>query len=419
MITTSPRYVPREKDPRRRRRIMGITALLVSAAFLVSWLFWPRPKVINTGLDYCSLSESVLYDRVVQAISGSAYTVDDYYLYGDALGFGKDAYQTQGNTIKGKVVTALDVCSGTSLRWFASDKIDQQIPLQSLDSGFWVISVIDNMAQRPLVSSTLIDETFYPVRTQRTEVSIFADKDLFVHDQTQDRVLADNYVMIGVRSSDNEDVYDVAIDPYGNLYQSDGTVDRGAQNHGIDETEMTYQIAMAMKEQLTQMGLRVLLVRNETEVIDRDGQNGRYARAYAAQAKYYIELQLMEAYNEVETGYALVYSAYASDQFAHQVELALNSAGCPPLQYSYGGPDSPLMTMVDDQGYDRRTLIRNTGGQALEASGFDTENGMEALSIEIARISNPTDAQLIGEHPEAVAQALSSGIMNALGLAQE
>ena len=259
------------------------------------------------------------------------------------------------------------------------------------------------------------------------------------------------YMYIGVnytRLPDN--VYDVVIDP------GHGGSDVGAEYGKYNEADLTIKIAKAVKEELEDLGLKVLLTRDGTEgeeynVYSVYDSNGRVNMVGDSKAKYVFSIHLnsIEQANS-QSGVEIYAPSKANLNFAKS--LADNIVKFADTKYS-----GLLMDYKIDEGVYVRTLteedisnsaanarakgyepydikentpylymIRETGGIATGAyvdgrnpsygvnNYYNSNIGVEAYLLELGYINNRVDLENIVNNQEGYVEGIVKSIKDEL-----
>ncbi len=240
-----------------------------------------------------------------------------------------------------------------------------------------------------------------------------------------------------------EDVYDVVIDP------GHGGSDGGSTARGYTESEVVLDCAKILKEQLEEIGLKVLLTRDGTEssedytpynIYDEDG---RVTIANESNAKILISLHLNSNEAITEGGVEVYASPNMNYEFAklladNIVEIADSSYSEMESYYQDEGVYVRTIELGDDSSYDSESsfeiyngifdsvsylyIIREIGGIATGAFVDGTnksysENiyrnsnvGVEGYLIELGYINSSEDIYNIVNNMDLYAEAIVTSI---------
>ncbi len=179
---------------------------------------------------------------------------------------------------------------------------------------------------------------------------------------------------------DSDDTILVAIDP------GHGGEDNGCARGGIDEKDVNYQISIALRDRLEQMGYQVLLTRDEDVALSLEE---RVRIANEANADIYISI--------------------------HQNSCEENSVSGIETWYSVSGnhvDDSRRLAQLVHQDVLLFTEEKNRGLRTDEALYVIRESDMPSCLVETGFLSNTEDRQALTsvEYQNKIVDGIASGI---------
>lgn len=361
----------------------------------------------------------------------SSISFNDYLIYGETLNLFANPYQLgQTDPFVGKTLVLKNLCDGYEWVYMLEKNIDGQIPLELLPKGFYEVYIVEDLQRKRLISSEDIMLNFYPIQRedQTLEITLMAKKTYGYEEELI--ALDERYFFLDIhelKATDHSEIYDVVIDPAHSTYVN-GSIERGRSAFNLIEANETLRLALLLKEDLEEVGLKVYLTRDDHEdVLDLYGLDGRLHQAYLSHAKYYIELNMMYSTNEEIRGSSIYYSRYSSNRFATLVfksylsdtELIARGTG------SAGNIDG-VKVAPSYEGYDAIPVIRESGGRILgagtmsEASSVnasfneDARIGLQSLSLDLIHLSNIKDVEYFSAHMDQLSTNLSLGILDFL-----
>lgn len=368
----------------------------------------------------------------------NTYTVSDYLFYGECLNIFKEDYNLESiDSIVGKSLILKDVTSDKEYSFVLGSGVDSQIVLTYLQTGVYEVFIIENLVEKRVVYDTTVEDSIKTVSNAQGNrlVTLKADQEYF---SDNDIDMDENYLFLIVEETTlDDDEYDIVIDPGANDYDFTWTVNLGSEGNGLYEYLETYTAAILLKEKLEEQGLKVLITREQEEELNSYGEEGRLAKAYASNAKYYIKL----TFSESELNYSgldITYSAHASTAFASQILYELSKNNDISLCSVYSLNTDGLISPTVIEGMDGRTVydlnltIRESGGKATGASYYsenassgtgsfakDNTHGMYTLVIDLGYLSNDSDASYWINNKEEYMQALSDAILSYVSFSNE
>lgn len=430
------KYAPKAKSKWNFKIIIPfLIVAIIAITFGVQNLL--QNKKDENKFSVCSLTHQETKEKLEKKYE-QTYTISDYLFYGESLNLYKDTYNVESvDDLAGKSVILKDVCSNKEYSYLIRSTIDSQIVVNNLTEGFFEVYVVEDLIEKRVVFSGNVNDSITTLQRngKRYNVNLLADSDYFSEREIN---MDQNYLFIVVsKSKDDEDLYDIVIDPA--AYEKDftWTLNEGSTGNGLVEYQETYKAAEVLKEKLEANGLKVLIVRGEQEEVNSYGEDGRLERAYNAKAKYYIKLQFEESETNYD-GVDIYYSGHSNGSFSKQIiyYLSRNSSVKLSAVYNTNDPGNVQCNLI--KGMDNRTVyddslaIREAGGKATQA-GMYSENaqegtaffakdnvyGMNAVSINLGYLTSKSDVDYWVNHCDEYMNALSEGIISYLNLKQE
>lgn len=426
-------YAPRKRSFKIRWKIAVPLFLLVCLiVYAAIGILLPKPKEIEHKFTVCGLNKEKTVEKLNKKIA-ETYTVSDYLYYGESLGIYETTYNAKGkDMLSGKTVELYNICNGQTTTMTMDNTPDQKITLEDLSPGFYEVIIVDNLVKKRIVFKDEVKaQPFYTAQRKGSvnKVTLIAKKDLL---KDYGIVWDKNYMFLDIeKTNPQKDDIDVYIDPYGMNVDNQTVPDEGMKANGLVENKEMYDAAVMMKEELEKTyGLRVEISKSNANETAKYiyGDDGRLAIGYKKHAKYYLYLRFNAVADTNIKGVEIWHSAYTSSTLANKIMYDLNKnlgmKGSPyTSEKTMGIRKSPLT----DNGYDLYANLRESGGRATMAGkgtpnsikynkSFVNANGMNALEIDFAYISNKDDAQywkmnktkIVQETAKAFAKAIKA-----------
>lgn len=412
---------------RRRRRlnlklIIPLSVIVLALAYTTWFFLWGQPQTQEIP---CELDSYI--EEGWLATPQDVVLVNDFFVYGENLSFFQQHYRLDTrDEFVGKTLRLTNLCSNEIRDYMIEETVDGQIPMDDLPFGVYAMQVNINLQRLQLASNQPISNTWTTInRKDQT-------KAIYVYSQPDAQNIVAPILLEVKPITLSSEVYDVVIDP-GHYHSDFGSLDLGTIAFGLVEADENYKLAVALKEELEALGLRVLILRDENERVNIYGNGGRLFRTYASQAKYFIELQMVGSTNPNVQGTQVIHSAYASSRLGAAVHRSLienttlvstNNRGRGNIQ---GVLPSALAVGMDNQRYDGRFTIRESGGKALGAAQFSefsnsrnasfaymNPRGIHALVIEVIYLTHEPSAQAWPNEYPIYAKEIARGFANYL-----
>lgn len=428
----------REKIDRRKRRrrirwkVVGPFLVLLSLLLYIAFiLINPRiVPVVQPKYAVCDYNLNQAQNKLKNLSYTETLTLSEHLYYGETLNLYQDPFVLGGtDSLVGKTIILHNLCTDTELVYLLESAIDRQIPLDTLPEGFYEVFVLENLTKKRVVATETLYDEFYTLRRhdgEGMEVELVADQNL-IESPYEDRPVMDKpYLFLRVIQKEVPAlIYDVVIDPSQNQREND----EGYQKGDFVEATALYESAMLLKSKLEAYGLRVQVLRDADEIINRYGQGGRMDKAYTTRAKYYVALDFNVSKSLVDKGARIIYSYYTTNRFATAIfdetllteDLTIYGVG------TAGNKPGVVRGRVIDF-FDVNGDIRETGGKILGAgqysedaqlnAGFAADNrfGMQAVLLDLGFISNPADFTIYTNQHEELISNIAQGMADYLQL---
>lgn len=437
-------YVPRRRLKVRWRIVAPVLILVVLLFYTSITFFWPKhvvePKIPFTVCDFtASKTQSLLNEKIYT----DTIQLGDYLLYGETLNLYQSKYLVDTkDSFVGKTLTLVNLCDkkagqtdyNKELVYLLEGKADGQIPMENLTPGFYEVFVTQDLISKRLISNAKITAVFNTLRRNAGNgktIDLVADTRLVNTAGDQPALMDKNYVFLRVKEEPvDTKIADIYIDAGHNTPSGNG-VETGRNVNGLIEAEETYKMSLLLKAEFEKYGLTVVLAReNQEDVLDQYGINGRLHKAYKAQAKYYLEVQLNGSTNPTVRGSQIFYSSFASNRLATSVfKSLLGVKGFIATANSSYGNIKGVNACSRDAGLDTRPMIRESGGRILGAGTYSETSrkgnasfaanavlGMQTLTIEYGFITNTSDAAFWKANRQLLAEKTVEGFVKDLQL---
>lgn len=428
----------REKMNRRKRkrrirwRVLGpLLVLLGLIGYILYILINPRiVPVVQPKTAVCDYNLTQAQNTLKTLTYTDTLTIDEHLYYGETLNLYEDPFVLgTPDPLVGKTLILRNVCDGSELIFLLESYIDRQIPLDTLPEGFYELFVLENLTKKRLVAPEVLYDEFFTLRRhsgQGMDVDLIADPDLIESPYENRPIFDQPYLFLRVMKADVPAlIYDVVIDPS----QNQRTNDEGYIKGDFSEALALHASAELLKTKLEAYGLRVLILRDAEEILNRYGQGGRMDVAYTTRAKYYIALDLNVSTSLVDKGARVIYSYYTTNRFATSVldgalltdDLTIYGIGSP------GNKPGVVRGKVIDF-FDVNGDVRESGGKILGAGqysedaklneGFASQNrfGMQAVLLDLGFITNPADYAIYTTQHETLMSNIAQGLADYLQL---
>ena len=433
-----PRVVPRRRRRLNWRVIIPSFILVLLVGYILFNLLFPKDLLIDTpSFVVCDYSYTKTQSILNELQYEEKIELKDYLFYGETLNIFNATYDiNQADYFIGKTIKLRNICDSSEWVYMLGKNVDEQIPLENLPDGFYEIFVVDSLKEKRLVTSGELYDEFYTVRRNglSKKIDLVADKDLLKEKDDSLPIMEDNYFFLNISTQsdeqDNPEIYDVYLDAAHNTI-SYNYVDKGRTVNNLVEADELYKVAVAVKGKLEAKGLRVLLSReNEDTVINQYGIEGRLNRAYKAQVKHYIELNLNFTTNEDTRGSRVIYSSYSSNRFATALfKSYISTPGLVPYGRQTSTNIAGVLSSSRTNNLDSYPVIREAGGRILSAgtiselaieqnSEFNSNErkGIQSVSLELFFISNPLDVNVYQSDFDTIVNNIANGYLKYLGM---
>lgn len=425
-------YVPPKKQYHMKTYLSAVCAVLVlGGCIAIGYYIMQLQKEKEQGFSICGLNEEHSMEKL--QYQGEVYTVSDYMFYGESLNLFAKQYQAEKqDSVKRKSIELSNLCNGDSLVYTMETGADRQIDVSELEDGFYSLSINDELVKKRLVyAEELHSEPFYTITRdgENKKLTLLADASM------TEPSLKDHALFLKVESEKApKDFYDVFIDPYGNRILN-GVYQPSVSGNGLNEASEMQWAAEYLKQKLEEQGLSVMLAKTDAnEALGYYGEQGIMKKAYASNAKYYIELGMNVSDQSAYSGMEIYYSNYASKTLPNSLMYALKTQTSitPGNAYTWenhseGVSAAFLATGKDGkQIYDMQPSIRESGGRITLAAQYSdvaaenkdfvnsTHQGMQALSVNFIYVSNAKDAAKWKKEKQQIMDVLADAFGKAI-----
>lgn len=422
-------YIPKPKKIKWKLWV-SLFIVVTIGLYVTYQIHHQRQQDAITTYGICGFTNKQTRQKIKNSLN--SMPVSEHLYYGETLNlFHEPFVLNQKDFFHGKTLTLVNVCNGLDYAYVLEKKVDGQIPLETLEPGYYEVYVNDNFKAYRLYFNEKRYDTFYTVTRNQTnrKIEVIADQSLFKEEQ-EENYLDRHYMFIKVSEEmASDEHYDVILDP-GHLTKDDGWLERGITVNDLNEAEETYKLAVLMKKYLEEAGLKVLITRDDQSFVNSYGKDGRLYKAYSAHGKYFIELQLKASTNPSIRGTQVIHSSFSSNKLASSILESITSQTNLVATANRGkGKVYGVLASVVDQGFDGRMMIRESGGKILgaglysqrsrnENGTFNAESpyGMQAVTIEYIYMSNAEDVEVWKHHLDDVAASTVHGLLVYLGI---
>ncbi|MDQ0359721.1 hypothetical protein [Breznakia pachnodae] len=441
-------YTPRKRRFKLNYKIVVplLVLLIFIAYFLVNFINKSNEEqqVLFTVCDFSSEKTKTTLEKEYKDVT----EVKDYLFYGESLGIYQDPYKGENSDgFNAKTIKLKSVCGDEEYSFLMDSAADRKILLGNLEPGFYEMYIVEDLKERRLYMSDEVDISTTTVTRngKNKKVQLLADTKLL-----NDYDVTTNYAYAYLSVSETklkEDEYDVVIDPAANDSGITGGYGStaGSSGNGLTEATESYIAAELLKTKLEEKGLKVLILRGEDEVISTYGEDGRIAKAYEVNAKYYFRL----GFSSDETspslnGFNIFHSSHSTGMLASQIGYDLpkntgkNLVGDTIHMRSGDSTQGVISSGVnagDIDGrevYDSDLYIRESGGKATQAgmysensqegtASFSKDNlyGINTLNIYFCYFSNSDNATYWKNSKETIVDSVANSIAVYLDLDTE
>lgn len=400
-MIVKPQYVKNEKKQKQRKIILTLIFVLVFIASCLGFYIHKRNQYIPVTYPICDFEQKNIVERLKEPHL-ETLEINDLHFYGETLNFYRNTYSIfETDDIIGNTAILKNVCDQKNdLVYIINKHVDSQIPLEVLEDGFYELYFQENLVEKRAYSPEVLDTIFTTIQRNNSvkKIEVIANKNL-VDDRENQDVMDKHYVFIKVTTIEPEEtVYDVVINPNYNDQDNGYTINRGLLIDQMVEANENYQMAVLLKSELEKYGLRVLILRNQEEIVNTYGPQGRLHRAYQSSARYFIDLDMNRSNNRQVDGFEIIYSSFSSPRMA--VSLSEYILENTDLKGTTIGKYTGARTFGLAKGYDAHMVIRESGGKALAAASYSENSkenmdfaynniyGIQAISIRYGYITN-------------------------------
>lgn len=417
-------YVPKEKKV-NYRIVVPFIIVLVSLVLTLIIVFFPKTSHVDTSYTICNLNAKDSRNIMINNNTESFTSMNDYSFYGQTLGFYKDTYTPyKSDGFTGRTIFLKNLCTDKEEVYLLGSELDNKIPLDTLQAGFYEIQILEGFSRNRLTSNFKINETFKTIskNKQGKEIRLIADQSMFNNDGVP--ALNAQYVYLDVKNiSQDPTGFDIVLDPNGLFDDGRGYMTPGLSYDDFIESKEMYEMAEKVQSILSENGYRAKIARDKTKGKNFHGEGGRIEDAYNVDAKYYIHLSMVYDTKPDTKGATAIYSNKSTSDFAVKIANELASKTSLPL-YDYGSSQKGIFRTSLFEGLDLNAILRETGGKltgagtvndrykALNSFAQNSNRAMHSVIVEFGYISNPDTYQAWFSEKDKIAQALADAIIS-------
>lgn len=422
----------------QKKRMIFISTIIIIILGILLFFMMNQEETVVERYRVCGLSEEETIAKLHQEET-NIFTIKDYFYYGESLNFYEKEYSPlNADTLSGKTIELKNICNDETISMTLENTLDQKLLLESIPVGFYQVGIIDNLEYKRLVFDHPLEENeFYTAKRNGKvkKVQLIAQKDLLKEYQIE---MNHHYLFISVSEEEaSKEEVDVYIDPYGMNTDFTWLADKGNEAHGLVENDEMWKAANLLKEELEKnYGLRVAISKSSKDEEGKAyGENGRLAKGYQLNAKYYLMLRFNLHGDDSIKGLEIHHSHYTSKILARTITYRLKKKLNYPLSPLYYGEDEGIVTTLLTKGkdgemiYDSNLYLRESGGRGtlcakysdtseLENSSFKNANGMYGLEIDFGYISNAEDASYWKINHKALIQEIAAAFAEGINVSR-
>ena len=429
-----PEYLPPQKDPKKhkRNRVLLVVFLLLIVAIIAIYYAFFKPEdkgpVLFDTYTICNLNGPQTQDLFDKREILETEIFSDAFFYGESLTITKEPYvSTEKNSYIGGTFQLTNLCSNEIHSFLMTSNLDTNIELSKLPVGFYTVDIQENLKGKSLISKQELDFELTTVtrNDKRIKIEVIANKDLFTNIYTGDPYFKQHHLFLQVSETDvNKLIADIYLDPAYNHHDF-RTINKGYVSDTFVGSDETYKFANDVKQKLEEYGIVVGMTRkDDLEIVNTYGIDGRVERALKSKAKYMIEFNFGTEYNKTLQGVRAFGSTLATTNFQQLLLQPFIDAQLPV----YIGTRNQMGVYRNSKtnGLDTINLIRESGGKALFAGQFsersheensyaiNNPNGVHTVRLDLLLSSNENFEKLYKENYEQLVDATTKGIMNQL-----
>ncbi|WP_342621370.1 N-acetylmuramoyl-L-alanine amidase [Erysipelothrix sp. P66] len=422
-------YVPKERKRANYKIVVPFILLVGLLVYAVYDLYKPANQEMDSHFSICKTDFVQTQEILAHLEHQPPIDLNDYGIYGQTLGLYNKSYTVhEQDPFDGKTVFLNNLCKNEESVYMMNVDLDNKIPMEMLEDGFYQIKILEGLKQLSLRSDNKIDDVFYSVSKDgySKKIRIIADKDLFNDDQ---EVMNDNYVFLEVSSVETpKENIDIVIDPAAFIEDENGNIDYGGQRSDLIESQEMYRTAEGIKTQLEAKGLTVMIARDDKLPKSLNGPDGRLKTAYDVGAKYYIQLRFPNSPYEGDKGATIMYSNFTSNKLATNImKNIMNTTSLKPSIWSSGRSMDGVYHPEQVDGYDSIDSIREAGGRFTGAGSMNetylelnqfassSNKGMQSIVIEYGFMNDDETFKTWKQEHSKIVDATVAGILAELG----
>lgn len=435
MSYTSLRPVAKTKRKLNKKVAIPLLVLLVLVGYAgISFYLKSKedPIQLKTLCDYNHIESRELF---VDQEFDKLLEMNDYFVYGETLNLFNETYDMfNPDMFIGKTLVLVNMCDQSERVYMMESNVDGQIPMEDLPVGFYEVYVMHNLERHRLFTNGYVEDIFTTInrQDQTKKVRLIGDAFLLENNRSEKQTFDRNYLFLEVSKTIlEEDVVDIVLDPAHYDFDN-GWLDLGVKAHDLVEANENYKMALALKQEFEKYGLNVLITRDQDETVNTYDIDGRLYRAYANQAKYYLEIQMVGSNNENIVGTQIIYSSYTSPRLASSVfKQLIENTRLQSTGISGAGNIPGVLPSGRANGFDGRKVIRESGGKALTAATYskiseenaafalNNRRGIQTLTLEYLYLTHQPSAEYWLQEYELYAEQTVKGFINYFQLETE
>ncbi len=345
--------------------------------------------------------------NMIKVRNAEKTTVSDVTVFNESINISVDDVKANTYTL----VNADNLSETTE--YTTTEYVDQGIEANDIENGKYYVKLGENYLTAD-GSEAFEDIEFYTITRDDKNQKVTITNDVKT-----------NAIVIEKEDSELPDeVYDIIIDP------GHGGIDSGASGaDGVtNESELTLEISLMLKEKLEAEGYKVAITRTEDvnpgtdpEGLENYGEGSRIGQVYETGAKMNISMHYNTGYN---SGYEVYTSVNTSTELADIFESEIQESLTPSNRIDYcdnGNCKVPLTWYSQDQAdstIDYLFAIREVAGRNLETFSednayiSDSAVGAEGILLESGYIDNLEDLEYLSS--EDTMDAETTEIVNAI-----
>lgn len=429
-----PKYLPPQKNPKKHKRnqiLLVVFLLLIISSVGIYFAFFKQEDkgpVLYDTYSVCNLNGTQTQELFDSREQLETEQFSDAFFYGESLTITKNPYVlTEKNAYIGDTFQLTNLCTNEIHSFLMTSNLDTNIELSKLPIGFYTVDIQENLKGKTLVSNEKLDLELITVsrNDKRLKIEVIANKDLLTNIYTGEPYLKEHQLFLQVSEIDVDKlIADVYLDPAFNHHDF-STINRGYVSETFIGSDETYKFATDVKQKLETYGIVVGLTRkDDLEIVNTYGIDGRVERSMKSKTKYMVELNFGTEYNKTLQGVRAFGSTLATTNFQQLLLQPFVDANLPV----YTGTRNQMGVYKNSKtnGLDTINLLRESGGKALFAGQFsersqlenkyaiNNPNGVHTVRLDVLLSSYDKFEELFKENYNQLVDATVKGILNQL-----